>query len=320
MNIDLLDQAKSFVERKKKREEFMQSLDSEHQRIVEEIIENLKRHKKNLGGDEIIMSENEKDVKGLAEKYGIKINRMLMSKERHKGYNKCKDNDLAFIFHKKGSLFPRRGYVEPYQIAIQRQELLDDLEKRIRQIDESKMYRKEIYDYAYRVHVSPRMSSLSPNSSFMSLKNKYGSTMEVQGEISQPAQQISMKQHAAFNQNHRSTNINVTDADSSTLPTFKLKLINQTSETIDQRNAKAKMVSNTVQQNSPRDDISFQKKLIALQREDQRSQKTGQLTMATMDRSDANMSDDHYQSLRAGNNTVMKAAAIEMFDGKFKLP
>lgn len=46
------------------------------------------------------------------------------------------------------------------------------------------MYRKEIYDYAYRVHVSPRMSNLSPNSSFMSLKNKYGSSMEVQGEIS----------------------------------------------------------------------------------------------------------------------------------------
>jgi hypothetical protein len=66
-----------------------------------------------------------------------------------------------------------------------------------------------------------------------------------------------MKQHAAFNQNHRSTNINVTDTESSTLPTFKLRLINQTSETIDQRNAKAKMVSNTVQQNSPRNDISF---------------------------------------------------------------
>ena len=30
MNIDLLDQAKTFVERKKKREDFMLSLDSEH--------------------------------------------------------------------------------------------------------------------------------------------------------------------------------------------------------------------------------------------------------------------------------------------------
>lgn len=71
----------------------MLSLDSEHQRIVEEIIESLKNHKKNIGGDDIIMNENEKDVKALAEKYGIKINRVLMSKERHKGYNKCKDND-----------------------------------------------------------------------------------------------------------------------------------------------------------------------------------------------------------------------------------
>ena len=42
--------------------------------------------------------------------------------------------------------------------------------------------------------------------------------------------------------------------------------------------------------------------------------------MATMDRSDANTSADLYHSLRAGSNTVMKAAAIEMFDGKFKLP
>lgn len=82
-------------------------------------------------------------------------------------------------------MFPRRGFVEPYEIAQERQDLLDDLEKRIRQIDEGKMYRKEIYDYAYKHHVSPRMSSLSPNSSFMSLKNKYGSSMEVHGEIPQ---------------------------------------------------------------------------------------------------------------------------------------
>jgi len=42
--------------------------------------------------------------------------------------------------------------------------------------------------------------------------------------------------------------------------------------------------------------------------------------MATMDQSNPYISDDHFQSMRAGNNTVMKAAAIEMFDGKFKLP
>jgi hypothetical protein len=74
MNIDLLDQAKSFDERKKKREEFMLSLDLEHQRIVDEITEGLKNHKKNIGNDDIIMNENEKEVKALAEKYGIKIN------------------------------------------------------------------------------------------------------------------------------------------------------------------------------------------------------------------------------------------------------
>lgn len=137
MNIDLLDQAKSFVERKKKREEFMLSLDSEHQRIVDEIIEGLKNHKKNIGNDDIIMNENEKEVKALAEKYGIKINRFKMSEESRKGYNKCKDNDQAFIFHKKGSLFPRRGFVEPYQIAEERQEIIEDCEKRIRLIEEA---------------------------------------------------------------------------------------------------------------------------------------------------------------------------------------
>lgn len=125
----------------------MQSLDSEHQRIVEEIIENLKNHKKNIGDDDIIMNENEKDVKALAEKYGIKINR-FDSKERHKAYNKCKDNHQAFVFHKKGSLFPRRGFLEPYEIAQERQDLIEDAEKRIRQMDEAKMYRKEILDYA----------------------------------------------------------------------------------------------------------------------------------------------------------------------------
>jgi len=47
-NIDLLDQAKSFVERKKKREAFLKSLDSEHKRIVDEILENHARHRKNI--------------------------------------------------------------------------------------------------------------------------------------------------------------------------------------------------------------------------------------------------------------------------------
>jgi diphthamide synthase (EF-2-diphthine--ammonia ligase) len=116
MNIDLLDQARTFVERKKKREEFMKSLDSEHQRIVDEIIESLKKHKKNVGGEDIVMSEQEKEVREIAERFGIKVNRVAMGKESHKGYNKCKDNDNAFIFHKKGSLFPKKGFLEPHEI------------------------------------------------------------------------------------------------------------------------------------------------------------------------------------------------------------
>ena len=117
-------------------------------------------------------------MRAIVEKYGIRINRAEMGKERHKGYNKCKDNDAAFITYKKGSLFPRRGYVEPYEIAKERQEMLEDVERRIKQIEEGKMYRKEIYDYAYKNHISPRMTNLSPNSSFMSIQNKLNSNID----------------------------------------------------------------------------------------------------------------------------------------------
>ena len=40
LNINLVDNAKSFVERKNKREAYLKSLDPERKRIVEEILEN----------------------------------------------------------------------------------------------------------------------------------------------------------------------------------------------------------------------------------------------------------------------------------------
>ena len=134
----------------------------------------------------MIMSEGEKEVRAIVEKYGIRVNRAEMGKERHKSYNKCKDNDAAFITYKKGSLFPRKGYVEPYEIALERQEMIEDVERRIKQIDEGKMYRKEVYDYAYKNYVSPRMTNLSPNSSFMSIQNKHNSSIDVGNDNNSP--------------------------------------------------------------------------------------------------------------------------------------
>ncbi len=39
------------------------------------------------------------------EKYGIAVNRKFMKIEGKKGYNKCKDNAMAFFDYKKGVLF-----------------------------------------------------------------------------------------------------------------------------------------------------------------------------------------------------------------------
>jgi|LauGreDrversion4_2_1035121.scaffolds.fasta_scaffold93557_3 hypothetical protein len=65
------------------------------------------------------MSDTEKIIRELIEKFRIYINRSEMGKEAIKGYNKCKDNDLAFIEHKKGVLFPRK-YIDPHTIIMER--------------------------------------------------------------------------------------------------------------------------------------------------------------------------------------------------------
>ena len=76
LNIDLVDQAKSFVERKTKREQHLKALDPEHKRVIEEILENHRKHRKSiLSKEDNVMSDNEKEVRGLIEKYHIIINR-----------------------------------------------------------------------------------------------------------------------------------------------------------------------------------------------------------------------------------------------------
>lgn len=66
LNIDLVDQAKSFVERKSKREAHLKALDPEHKRIVDEILENHRRHRRNLlAKEDNMMSDVEKEVVGL---------------------------------------------------------------------------------------------------------------------------------------------------------------------------------------------------------------------------------------------------------------
>lgn len=97
LNVDLVDQAKTFVERKTKREAHLQALDPQHKRLVEEILENYSKHRASLMQGEVPLTETEKEVRGLIEKYAIIINRKKLGQESLRGYNKCKDNVLAFI-------------------------------------------------------------------------------------------------------------------------------------------------------------------------------------------------------------------------------
>jgi len=108
------------------------------------------------------MSDTEKVMRELIEKFKIVINRSEMGREAIKGYNKCKDNDQAFITHKKGELFPRK-YIDPHSVIMERQEHIDLLERQIKRIEEQEDYRNDIYTYAYKTHISPRMVSNSPS-------------------------------------------------------------------------------------------------------------------------------------------------------------
>jgi hypothetical protein len=48
---------------------------------------------------------------------------------------------------------------------MERKEHIEDLEKEIKKIEEQESYRNEIYQYAYKAHISPRMITVSPNTS-----------------------------------------------------------------------------------------------------------------------------------------------------------
>ena len=53
------------------------------------------------------MSYTGKQVKDIIEKFRININRAMMKSELKKGFNKCKDNKLAFFEYKTRKLFPK---------------------------------------------------------------------------------------------------------------------------------------------------------------------------------------------------------------------
>ena len=68
LDIDLVDHARTFVERKLKREAHLKALDPEHKRIVEEILENHRKHRRALTSKEDnLMTETEKEAHRLIE-------------------------------------------------------------------------------------------------------------------------------------------------------------------------------------------------------------------------------------------------------------
>lgn len=71
LNIDLVDNAKTFVERKKRREAYLKELDPEHKRIVEEILENHRKHRRTVAAEDggMVLSDTEKEVRALIDKY-----------------------------------------------------------------------------------------------------------------------------------------------------------------------------------------------------------------------------------------------------------
>lgn len=67
----------------------------------------MKNKKTVVNGDEDFLTAIEKQVREIIDKFRIKVNRDLMKEEIKKGFNKCKDNNLAFFEYKLGKLFPR---------------------------------------------------------------------------------------------------------------------------------------------------------------------------------------------------------------------
>jgi len=75
---------------------------------------------------------------------------------------------LAFIHHKKGSLFPRKGVVDPYEIAMERKETMEDLTKLIGKISKNQQERKQFYELAAIINQNSKFGG-SQNSSFMTM-------------------------------------------------------------------------------------------------------------------------------------------------------
>ena len=76
LNIDLVDNAKTFVERKKKREAYLKSLDPGRKRVVEEILENYRKNRRSLvSKEDNLLTDQEKEVFALIDKFKIFVNR-----------------------------------------------------------------------------------------------------------------------------------------------------------------------------------------------------------------------------------------------------
>ena len=142
------------------------------------------------------------------EKYKIIINRRQQAEEGIKGYNKCKDNKLAFIQHKKGTLFPRKGVVDPYDIMMERRNVIEEAEKMIKRLEAEQLHSKEVYNYGYHAHISPRMSNNpSANQSFMSAdKRSIGKHMSTTS-VDNPNNKSQLKLHPMYDDDRAANNL-----------------------------------------------------------------------------------------------------------------
>ncbi|CDW86001.1 UNKNOWN [Stylonychia lemnae] len=132
-NVDLVDDALSFHERREKNHQYKVSDLQEHTKVVNEIITNLKKNnlKTHSGSDEYV-SQTEKEVRGIMDRYRIQINRSKMKNEGNKGVNKCKDNKKAFYEYKLGRLFLRTMEQDNYEQDQERKKLVQRVARKLK--------------------------------------------------------------------------------------------------------------------------------------------------------------------------------------------
>ena len=132
-NVDLVDEALSLQERKQRYHSQQYLEQREQSKLVNEIINNLRKNKISLGGRvEEYVSSTEKEIKEIMNKFRIKINRQEMKDENNKGVNKCKDNKKAFFEYKLGKLFLRNKELDPYEQDQERKRLVQKVTRKLK--------------------------------------------------------------------------------------------------------------------------------------------------------------------------------------------